>query len=336
MERRQVLAILSTPVVGLVAGCGAQESTETETPTPTEAPTDTATPTVAPTETPTATETETETETETQTPGAAERAGNEAIAEVEKTLNTVVAVYGGPGSDSLLGTNVSSVDFRSQRVENSLAEAEEELDVARERAVTRAQERTIERLAVCIRFLTLATDVQVALTNAFFQLDRARIEIDREEGSDARDALQQMENERRIAVPILDEVRSETDAASVSVIERIDTAAYEAKVAQFAAEIGALGRLRPQVETLSRGVSQLRSARAQAANNSDSASETASRAVEILEDAVAALRTLLDGLSDDAAGLRPIATQFVDIATAKAADARELAGEETSTETPTG
>jgi hypothetical protein len=156
MHRRQVLALLSVPVTGFAAGCGGQGTTETETPTPTT----TASPTD--TETPTATATETPTATETATPGGPEREGNAAIAEVEKTLNNVVAVYGGPDSDSLLGTDASSAEFESGRIQGSLSEAEEELDVARERVVTRQQERTVDRLAVTIRFLDLATQIQIA------------------------------------------------------------------------------------------------------------------------------------------------------------------------------
>ncbi|WP_201741551.1 coiled-coil domain-containing protein [Salinigranum halophilum] len=327
MHRRQVLALLSVPVTGFAAGCGGQGTTETETPTATttETPTDTETPTATATETPTA--------TETATPGGPEREGNAAIAEVEKTLNNVVAVYGGPDSDSLLGTDASSAEFESGRIQGSLSEAEEELDVARERVVTRQQERTVDRLAVTIRFLDLATQIQIALNNAFFALDRARAALSEEEGSDARERLQRMENERRLAVPLLEQLRSETDAASVSVIDRIDTTAYEAKVAQFSAEISTMRRLRSPAETLSRGVDRLQTARQQDANNSDSAAGTASQAAEQLQSAETGLRNVLEGIGDDAASLQPITTQLVEMAATKTRDAREIAGETTATPT---
>ena len=198
--------------------------------------------------------------------------------------------------------------------------------------MTREQERTVERLAVTIRFLDLATRIQIALNNAYFALDRARAELGREDGSEARDNLQRMANERTVAVPILDRLRNETDAASVSVIDRIDTATYEAKVAQFDAEIAAMGRVRSRAETLSRGVDRLQTARQQEANNSDSAAETASRAADELESVETALRSLLDELGDDAASLRPLTTRLAEMAAAKAQDAREIAGEATATE----
>ena len=320
MHRRQVLVLLSS----LVAGCGGQDAA-TETPTATDTPTET--PTDTPTETPTDTPTETPTDTQTATPGGPEREGNAAIAEVEKTLDSVVATYGGPDSDNIMGVDASTTDFRGGRIENSLTEAEEELETARERAVTREQERTVERLAVAIRFLDLATRIQVALGNAFFALDRARVRISREENGDARDSLVRMESERQIAVPLLEQLRSETDAASVSVISSIDTADYEAKVAQFDAELAVMSRLNPRADTLARAVGRLASARAQAQNNAEGASETARRAATELEDAEAALRAVLDGLSEPADSLEPITQQLVDIAATKAAEAREIAGE---------
>jgi hypothetical protein len=329
MHRRTVLALLT----GLVAGCNAQDdttATPTPTPTPTEAPTPTATPTETPTPTPTPTE------TGTPTPGGPERAGNEAIAEVEKTLNSAVATYGGVDSDSIMGVDASATDFRGRLIDNSLREAREELETARERAVTREQQRTVERLAVAIRFLELAAATQTSLGNAYFSLDRARAEIDAEEGVEARDHLDSMENERRFAAQSLGRLRSETDAASVTVIESIDTADYEAKVEQFGAEIAAMDRINPRVETLSRAVGRLDVARAQEANNSDSATDTASRAVDELTDALAALRTFLEGLSTAADSLAPITQQLIDVGEAKLADAREIAGQTpTPTATPT-
>jgi hypothetical protein len=329
MNRRQVLVVL----VGAVAGCNTQQSaTETPTGTPTE--TATATPTDTPTETATATPTDTPTETATATPGGPERAGNEAIAEVEKTLNATVAVYGVGDRNTILGTDAASTGFQSQRVENALAEAELELETARERAVTRDQERTVERLAVTIRFLRLATQIQVALGNAFFSLRQARDQVRRENGARAREDLERMETERGFVGPPLERLRAETDAASVSVIERIDASDYEEKVAQFEAEFDAMDRIRSRVERMSRGVSTLASARAQESNNPDGAAETARQAAETLEEAEGALRTFLDGLTEPADSLEPITTEFVDIAATKAADARAIAGE-TATATVT-
>lgn len=321
MRRRQVLALLT----GLVAGCSSQQETETETTTATSTPT--ATPTASPTASPTPTETETPTATETATPGAAERAGNEAIAEVEKTLNSAVATYGGPDSDSLLGVDASTTDFRGGRVDRLLTEAETELETARERAVIRSQQRTVERLAVAIRFLELASEAQVALGNAFFALGQARSEVDREDGSEAGDDLDRMENERRLAMPILDSIRAETDAASVSVLSSVDTAMYEAKVAQFEAEIAVMGRLRPAVDQLASAVNRLATAKAQERNNADSASSTASRAVDELEAALTRLRNVRDGIGTDGDALLVITQQFIDVGEVKLADAREIAGE---------
>jgi hypothetical protein len=331
MQRRQVLALLAVSTTGAVAGCGSGDGEPgTTAATATGTRTDTATATATGTETPT--ETDTPTEAATPTPGGPERAGNEAIAEVEKTLNSAVATYGGPDSDSLLGVDASTTEFRSERVDNSLAEAGEELATARERAVTRDQERTVERLAVALRFLELATDVQIALGNAYFALTQARDDVQREEGADARDHLSTVGNERRIARPILEEIRAETDATAVSVLDTVDTATYETKVAQFGAELGAIGDVVPRTERLSRAVDRLRTARLQESNNSPDAADTASRAADELEAAEAALRDLLDGLSDDADSLRGITTRLAEIAAAKAADARDIAGE---TPTPT-
>jgi hypothetical protein len=331
MHRRQVLAVLTA----LVAGCNGQETT-TDTPTSTGTPTPTATETPTPTATETPTESPTPTATETPTPGAAERAGNEAIAEVQRTLDSVVATYGGARSDSILGTDASSTSFRGGRIEDSLSEAESELETARERAVTRSQQRTVERLAVTIRFLELATEAQVALTNAFFSLDRAREEIERERGNDARNSLDDMELERGFAENPFERIRAETDAESVSVISRIDTADYEAKVAQFDAEIREMPRLSSRVETLSRAVDRLRLARRRAENDAEDTAEAARNAENDLEAAESALQGFLDDLPEPGDSLRPITEQLISISAEKAADAREIAeAESTETSTPT-
>jgi hypothetical protein len=329
MRRRQVLVLLT----GLVAGCGSQSAetpTATETTTATATPTDTATPTATPTAT------ETPTATDTATPGAAERAGNEAIAEVEKTLDAVVAVYSGSDSDSILATDASTAGFRGGRIEDALVEAEEELATARERAVTREQQRTVDRLAVAIRFLELATELQVRLGNVYFTLGRVRSELDQEDGQRARDAIDRMENVRSISAPVLEEIRAETDATSVSVVEHVDTATYEAKLAQFDAELATFARLPSRLERMSRAVDRLATARLQVSNNNESAPETASRAVEELVPARAALRDVLESLDEDASSLRGELQRLVDIAGQKLADARAIAGETpTPTATPT-
>jgi len=325
MHRRRVLALLAAAV----AGCSGQDAaTETQTATPTVADTPAATAT----QTATATPTESPTETGTATPGAPERAGNEAIAEVEKTLNSVVATYGGGDSDSLMGADASTTDFRGGRIAGSLTEAETELETARERAVTRDQQRTVERLAVTIRFLELALQIQTALGNSFFELERARNEIDQEDGGGARDNLSRMESERQLAMPLFESLRAETDAAAVSVISTIDTADYEAKIAQFDAEIAALGGLRSRLERLSGAVGRLAAARAQDRNNSESAAETAQRAASDLDDAEASLRTFLDELPEPADSLAGITEELIAITARKAAAAREIAG---GTATPT-
>ena len=313
MHRRQVLVLLA----GLLAGCNAQD-------TATDTPTATATETATPTDTPTA----------TATPGGPEREGNEAIAEVLRTLNNTVGLYGVGDSVSILGTDASSTTFPNDRVQRLLVSAEEELETARERAVTRDQQRTVDRLSVAIRFLTLATRVQIALGNTYFALSRARTALDQEDGQRARDRLGQMQTERSFVATPLERIRTETDAASVSVVDRIPASDYEAKVAQFEAESGALGRIRPPAERLSRGVGTLRSARARQANNPEGATETARQALQTIEEAEAGLQTVLDGLSEPADSLVGITQELVDIAAAKAAAAREIAGE-TPTPAPT-
>lgn len=328
MRRRQVLVLLT----GLVAGCGSQSA---ETPTTTETTTATETPTAMSTATPTPTATETPTATDTATPGAAERAGNEAIAEVERTLDAAIAVYSGSDGDSILSTDASTTGFRGGRIEDAVAEAEGELATARERAVTREQQRTVERLAVAIRFLELATELQVRLGSAYFTLGRVRSELDDEDGQRARDAINRMESIRRIAAPVLGEIRAETDAAGVSVVERIDTATYEAKVAQFDAELGTFGQLPSRLERLSRAVDRLAAARLQEVNNNENAAETASRAVEELTPVRAALQGVLDSLDEDAASLRGELQRLVALTESKLADARAIAGQSTATETET-
>lgn len=330
MHRRTVLALLATTT----AGCNALNNTpETETPTPTETETETPTATETDTATPTDTETETPTATETSTPGRPEREGNEAIAEVEKTLNSVVATYGGSESDNIVDTDASSNDFRSRLVENALAEAEDELEVARERAVTREQNRTVQRLAVAIRFLTLATQIQIALINSYFQLDRVRQMLERHEASEARDSLDRMETERTFAVSPFENLQSETDAAAVSVLASIDTGDYDAKVAQFDAEITELRRIRSPVERLRQAINRLNAARAMDRNNSDSADETAAEAAAELEAAISALESFREDLPDAGDSLSGVTQQFIDLAEADLAEAREIAGT-TATATP--
>jgi hypothetical protein len=255
-------------------------------------------------------------------------------------LNNAVGLYGVGDSTSVLGTDASSTTFPNDRVQRLLETAEEDLETARERAVTRDQRETVDRLAVAIRFLELSTRVQIALGNAYFALSRVRAALDREDGQVARERLEQMETERSFVATPLGRIREETNAASVSVVDRIPTSDYEAKIAQFEAENDALRRLQSPAERLSRGVGTLRTARARQENNPEGAAESARQALGTLEEAETRLRAVLDGLAEPADSLTGIIQDLVDIAAAKAAAAREIAGitptaTSTATETPT-
>lgn len=307
MYRRRYLALCTVAVAGCSAG-------EDDGPTPTGTATDT--------ETATATTTATATATATATPNEAVRQGNEAIAEVRNTLDAVVKQYGGAESDDILAADAAA-EFNSPLLLRSLEEAGEELERARERAATDAQRRTVERLAGAHRFLVLATEVQNGITRAYFQLTQTRRALDREEPADARAALRRLAAERTVAAEKFARLRAETTGEAVAVLERLSVETYEAKVAQFDAELSGLAGLRNVLGRFADGVNLLQQARKEQAADEDP-TESADRAADALSAAADRLATFAADLPTAGDALAPIARGLASLAETKANAARDI------------
>jgi hypothetical protein len=71
----------------------------------------------------------------------------------------------------------------------------------------------------------------------------------------------------------------------------------------------------------------LATARVQESNDSEGAPDTASSAVDDFEAALATIRSVLDGIGEDAASMRGVTEQLVSLTESKLADARGIAGE---------
>lgn len=299
--------------MGGVAGCsagGGDESTETDQQTATADA---------------ATATRTATATTTATPSAAVREADEAIAAVQNTFDAIVRQYAGSGSDDILDMTVTT-EFNSTLIDRSIEEAGEEIERARELAVTDAQVETVERLTVAHHFFDLAADIQSTLTAASFDLTNARRELDQEEPSDARDAVSGIGTETTIGRKVFTQLQAETTADAVAVVNRLDAATYEAKVAQFDAELGGLGRLRIRLDEFTDSINYLLQARKEAERGEDP-TESANQAIERLVAVADRLEGFADGLSEAGAALEPVGRGFVTLAERKAEAARTIRDE---------
>lgn len=296
-----------------VAGCSAGDDGALPTTDPA---------TESATATPQATETNTETGTATATPSEAVRAGNDAITEVEETLDAIVRQYAGAGSDDILDVDVTT-EFNSALLDNSLREATEEVEVARERAVTEAQRQTVERLAGAVRFFVLATEVQTKLTGAFFDVQRARRALDQEDATDVKDALRGIRVELTIVRDPFESLQSETSRVDFTVVERLSPETYDAKVAQFEAELGGLTSFRNALDGVENDVNRLLQARTEQENGEDP-TESAEAAVEEFSARADRLTRIVANLPAAADALEPVVRDFVAIVRAKADLAREL------------
>ena len=316
MDRRSFLAASAV----VFAGCGQQPSTETSTPTETatQAPTETATDT--PTETATGTPTETETPELNDREQRAARALDRAITE----LTQAVATYAGASGDSVVDVSAATTSFSRVAVVAAISDADDHI----ERARTTASGRQQPRLAAVVdarEFLSLSTEVQRRVIAAFEELQRARDAVDDEQEGTIESATRELRSQRDRADDSLTDLVDGTSAETVSVVPAIPSADYEAKVAQFGAEIDGFGSLADFLNRLLAAVVDLNAAeRFDRVESERMARERARQAAEAFEALTTELREFVSTLPEGGAALEAPSTDLADIAESKAAKAREL------------
>jgi hypothetical protein len=335
MDRRSVLAATAT----LLAGCGQLPSTDTSTPTSepgtatqspspteTETPTETTTETETPTETTTETETPTETATETETPELSEREERAAqeLGRAVTELSQTVATYTGDADDSLVTVSAASRGFSRTAVLAELSDVDDHIEDARG-LVSERQRPRLDAVETARRFLGLSTDTQPRLIAAFAAVGRARDAVAEQRESDLETATGDVREEREDAEDPFARIESETDAARVAVVPEIPESEYEAKVAQFGAEVDGFGTLADFLDRFLTAVDDLNDAeRFDDGDRERRAREEGQAAADEFDALSAELQTFADGLSEAGASLEGPATDLADLAAEKAADAREI------------
>ena len=318
MERRPFLALLMTAT----AGCSAIDRTGTPTDAPTDTPTATETPTETPTDTPTATDTPTETPTDTPTEAEAE--ARESIDAVQSTLSAVLEQYRGDAGETILAADAAYTDFADRTVRLGVSEAEDEIETAREAAVTDAQDRAIDRLATVRQFLAASAETQVALVGAYRHLQQARAAFKAVNAGAANGELDSMGTERRIARAPHETIVEETNAEATAALPALDASTYRAKRTQLAAEIGAFGDIRDPLDEFAKGIGQLETALALRRNGStEQAADLAESSVRHLDTASTSLSAFADGLDTSADSLVGISRELSDLAASKASGTRD-------------
>jgi hypothetical protein len=333
MDRRSVLAATAT----LLAGCGQLPSTETSTPTSepgtatqspstTETPTETATEAETPTETATETETPTETATETETPELSEREERAAqeLGRAVTELSRTVATYTGDADDSLVTVSAASRGFSRTAVLAELSDVDDHIEDARG-LVSERQRSRLDAVETARRFLGLSTDTQPRLIAAFAAVGRARDAVADQRESDLETATRDVREEREDAEGPFARIESETDAERVAVVPEIPESEYEAKVAQFGAEVDGFGTLADFLDRFLTAVDDLNDAeRFDDGGRERRAREEGQAAADEFDALSSEVQTFADGLSEAGASLEGPATDLADLAAEKAADAREI------------
>lgn len=337
MNRRWFLAVSAAAL----AGCGQLPSSGTTTPEATGTATDTATataspdptgtPTGTPTETETAipTDTETATPTETETPELSDREERAAasIARAIRELNRAVATYAGNEGESLLDVSAATERFSRLAVIGDLTDADDDLEAAEDLASRRQQPR-LAAVREARRFLGFAVETQSRTIAAFGAVERGRGAVADEQETTVDSAAADVEDERGAAERTLGRIESETSAANVSVVPAIPAADYDAKVAQFAAEIDGFASLADFLRRLRQAVGDLNDAeRFDRGESERRARERARAAAEAFETLAGELRTFATDLPESGAALVGVSNGLADVADRKAEKAREIESE---------
>lgn len=327
MQRRRLLVMLSA----LFAGCSSSSPSATDTTTPTATMTATATPTTTATVTATATATATDTPTETETPepteSAAEREGDEAVANAEDALDAVVDEFvGDEGTDLTDVTAATDLnDFYPRGVQGQLAEAQNVLNTAADAAVTDSQKDAVERMRETWQFLRLARDAQRATIEAYEHLEEIRTTAEDERPGDMREAINQLEAGWRRAQGFVLDIEDEIDTSLLTEISGAEEDDANAKLNQWNAEIDLMRDLNDPLEVFQEGIDLLERARDQAnTNRTEEANDTADDAADELEEATDDFDDLIDDLNEDNESMESILERLSNLAAEKEDEARDL------------
>lgn len=337
MDRRSLLATAAA----LLAGCGQLPSTDTSTPSPgtgtaTQAPSTTTppqSPTDEPVSSPTATATDeptqTESPTETETPALSEREqrAERALRRAITELNRAVESYVGNEGDSLVDVDAATQAFSRPVVLSDLSDADDHITTARQLVSARQRPR-LEAVENARRFLSLCIDTQPRLIAAFDLVETGREDIDNQREVALENTTRDLRAERRNAEQSLSRIEAETEASRVAVVPAIPEDDYDAKVAQFAAEVDGFGSLADFFDRFLPAVTALNDAeRFDRVDRERRAREEGQAAADAFDTLATDLRAFAADLTDAGASLDAPATALADLAETKAADARELVEE---------
>lgn len=301
--------------------------TATETSVPTaEATPETATTTAEPTSSPEETPTQTEEPTETETPTAAERRGQQYLAEAEVALTELLELYTGEYGSELTDVTASSTDIEtSTRVLSEIAEAQDAYVDAQNAAANQEQRLRADRMAGCWEFLSNLIRTQSTIGTGYEQLETTYAEFEGNNPEQARSVINNLGTTQGRAQRQLQTIKDETTVEDASVIEAISPDEYQNKIAQLESDIGTYDDLQGPLETFTEGINWLRIAEGEINSDNRDVSDAidwAENAKELLEDAEQEVSSVRSDIGPQGS-LKPILSRFTSLASEKidAADA---------------
>ncbi|PSP82233.1 hypothetical protein BRC83_10190 [Halobacteriales archaeon QS_1_68_17] len=253
------------------------------------------------------------------------RAAADRIETARTALETVVETYlADAGASTLTGVTAAS-KYDAAGVDSALSPARTRTLEARDRVVTNDQQRTVDRMFGCWRFLSRASRTQRQTQVAYNNFDSARRTL--AGGSAASTAIRTMDARRKQALLDLDDLRDAAKPTDPAVLDSLDETTYEEKVAQFEAELGVMASLKGPLESFQSALTDLQDAR-QTADDDDASNRDVAEAAATAEASFDDVVSKLESLGSDFSGYEtdPFQTPVSELADA-ATEFRDEAAE---------
>jgi exonuclease VII small subunit len=254
--------------------------------------------------------------------------GLETLQNADRKVTAVVSAFTDGYGTELTDVTATSVDFlRSEYdVRLALAAAQKDYVKASRRAANAEQETRAAQLVACWQFLRHATGTQVAVVEAYEQLAGALADFERDFHEGGVNAADEIQTLLTAADRGLADIRAVSTADDTAAVSAISAEEYEAKVAQFEADVGAYHDLDGAVREFAEGIKWLRRAKAYDSGgdrNVQKARDAAEDARNTLRSARRSIDAVRSRAGDDTS-LTPVLLAFRELAFVKTDEANEI------------
>jgi exonuclease VII small subunit len=254
--------------------------------------------------------------------------GLETLRNADRKITAVVRAFTDGYGTELTDVTATSVGFlRSEYdVRLALAAAQKDYVKAGQRAANAEQETSAAQLVACWQFLRHATGTQVAVVEAYEHLASALADFERDFYEGGVGAADEIRTLLTAADRGLADIRAVSTVDDIAAVSAISAEEYEAKVAQFEADVGAYHDLDGAIREFAEGIKWLRRAKAYD-TGADRNVQKARDAAKDARDALRSARRSVDGVrsrAGDDTSLTPVLLAFRELASAKTGEATEI------------